>query len=134
MCECDSSLFVITFICSSFLFSAIYYQITRFIQGYVDNEINLNPDESCKRTCSDYSRTQSYGCHPDTLCGQTHIDPVSSRCNGTVYDCDFVDEDLTACAVIWLNMIRLKVNRLIDALYFSQHKNWTRADMSSSVM
>lgn len=79
--------------------SGTYYQITRFIQGYVDNEVNLNPDASCSRTCDDYTRTRNYDCQPGTLCGEQHIDRESTRCNGTVLNCDFIDDDLTACPV-----------------------------------
>jgi len=115
---------------------ATYFQITRFIQGYVDNEINLNPDQSCTQTCSDYSRTQSYGCHRDTLCGQTHIDPVTSRCNGTIYNCDFVGEDLAACASTqkpdtrryeFIRYVKGKTLGKYDAcLQTAQVESWTR--------
>lgn len=92
----------------SFLFSifhhqfvAIYHQITRFIQGYIDNEVNLNADKSCKQTCSDYKITKNFGCAEKTLCNEySHIDEASMRCKGTIYNCDFVDDDvISVCPV-----------------------------------
>lgn len=65
----------------------------------MDNEINLNADKSCTKTCSDYKNTKNYGCAEDTLCAESHIDEASLRCKGTVYDCDYVDDDLAVCPV-----------------------------------
>lgn len=71
------------------------------IQGYVDNEINLNADKSCRQTCSDFPITKNYGCSKDTLCEDyQHIDQSSIQCKGTIYNCDFVEDDLTICPVL----------------------------------
>lgn len=91
--------FIWNFILFSILSSATYYQITRFIQGYVDNEVNLNPDASCSQTCEDYTRTHNYDCQSGTLCGEPHIDRASTKCNGTILYCAFIDDDLIACPV-----------------------------------
>lgn len=77
--------------------AANYHQITRFIQGYVDNEVNLNADKKCSFSCTDFRQTNNFGCHPDTLCAAQHIDPTATRCNGTVYNCEKLDNDLTIC-------------------------------------
>lgn len=87
-----------------------YHQITRFIQGYVDNEINLNPDDSCKATCSDYKKTRNYKCGTDTLCSDAVADHGATKCNGTVYNCEFMDGDLTVCPVMY-SLIAFKVTR-----------------------
>lgn len=80
--------------------TAVYHQITRFIQGYVDNEVNLNPDSSCKKTCSDYTKTSSYGCSADSPCDpKNEVDPVVTRCNGTILNCEFINDELTLCPV-----------------------------------
>lgn len=90
----------IQFLSSICEFIAIYHQITRFIQGYVDNEVNLNADKSCKQTCSDYTSTKNFGCAEKTLCKEySHIDEASIRCKGSIYNCDFVDDDVTVCPV-----------------------------------
>lgn len=87
--------------------TGIYHQITRFIQGYVDNEINLNADKSCSKTCTDYKNTKNYGCAENTLCAESYIDEASTRCKGTIYNCDYVDDDLTVCPVAIFNFYTL---------------------------
>lgn len=82
-----------------------YHQITRFVQGYVDNEINLNPDESCKDTCSDYKQTRNYKCSTGTVCADDIAEKTSTKCNGTVLNCEFIEEDLTACPVIYWRIL-----------------------------
>lgn len=76
-----------------------YHQITRFVQGYIDNEINLNPDDSCKSTCSDYKETKNYQCGGGTLCADAIVEHSSTKCNGTILNCEFIDDDLTVCPV-----------------------------------
>lgn len=102
-------------------FTAIYHQITRFIQGYVDNEVNLNADHSCKQTCADYKNTKSYGCEEKTMCAEyAHIDQASTRCTGTIYNCDYVDDDLTVCPVIILYIKQFKVTYCYGILSHKQ--------------
>lgn len=76
-----------------------YDQVTNFLQGYVDNELNLNTDDSCTQNCVDYTKTKNYLCSPDTVCGETdtrhrHL----SVCKGNVHDCvDIGDIDTKIC-------------------------------------
>lgn len=72
------------------------------MQGYVDNEINLNSGQSCSSTCEDYVDTKNYGCQKDTLCAHNNFQ--SKACKGRVLNCSTINEDLTACAVVKLNM------------------------------
>ncbi|KAG4078104.1 hypothetical protein HA402_002155 [Bradysia odoriphaga] len=72
------------------------YQITNFLEGIVDNEVNLNPDNDCKKSCSDYTTTKSYGCHEGTPCDKEPQN-TKTRCNGTLYDCDFIESDMSVC-------------------------------------
>lgn len=81
-----------------------YHQITRFIQGYVDNEINLNPDESCKQTCWDYKKTRNHKCGGGTLCADSVAEHQATKCNGTIYNCEFIDDDLTICPVSFISV------------------------------
>lgn len=78
-------------------FAATYHQITRFIQGYVENEVNLNAEKSCRSSCSSFKATKNFDCHSETLCAETHINLQSTKCNGTVYNCEKIDDDLTIC-------------------------------------
>lgn len=75
------------------------YQITNFLDGFVDNEVNLNPDNDCKKSCSDYTTTRSYGCHEDTPCSKEPQN-AKTRCNGTIYNCDFIGSDMSLCFTV----------------------------------
>lgn len=76
---------------------ANYHQITRFIQGYVDNEVNLNAEKSCSHSCTDFRQTSNFGCQSKTVCAEQHIDALATRCNGTIYNCGKMENDLTIC-------------------------------------
>lgn len=67
-------------------------KLTRLVQGYVDNEVNLNVWDTCRFTCSDYTRTMNYGCHEDTLCNKQKS---VRQCKGDIYDCQHISNDAT---------------------------------------
>lgn len=71
--------------------------ITGFLQGFVDNEINLNKEQTCTNTCEDYRLTRQYGCHNDTLCGQKLKNQRINKCKGVIRDCEFVGSNLEIC-------------------------------------
>lgn len=77
-----------------------YEQVTRLLQGYIDNEVNLNPENNCKRTCSDYKLTKNYVCRNDTFCSLPEIGKDRAVCKGTVVDCDFLGSDMNICASV----------------------------------
>ncbi|XP_017096761.2 uncharacterized protein [Drosophila bipectinata] len=70
-----------------------YDRVTRLLQGFVENEINLHSDQSCWNTCDDYHDTRSNGCYQpeQELCGQ------QPSCNGRLYNCGLIDSDMTIC-------------------------------------
>lgn len=68
-----------------------YEQITNFLQGYVDNDVNLNNVDTCTKSCSDYKATTSYGCHQETLCAGDRSLEGSTRCFGSIRDCYELD-------------------------------------------
>lgn len=71
--------------------------VTNFLQGFVDNEINLNSENSCRSTCADYTSTQQYGCHNDTLCALPLKNTRINKCRGIVRDCEFIESNLEIC-------------------------------------
>lgn len=83
--------------CDDFKTADTYTQLTNFIQGYVDNEINLNPYGSCAPYCSDYKSTKNYDCNEKTLCAANYYDKNKTRCHGTIRDCDYFDSTFTYC-------------------------------------
>lgn len=77
--------------------STEFEMITGFLQGFVDNEINLNHEQTCKNTCDDYKITRQFGCHNDTLCAIPLKNHRINKCKGTLRNCEFVGSDLEIC-------------------------------------
>lgn len=75
-----------------------YTSITNFMQGYIDNEINLNDEHRCDGTCSDFKSTKNHECQHDTLCA--HKNFARTRCAGDMFDCNTIDSDGMACLVV----------------------------------
>lgn len=99
------------------------YQVTHFLEGFVENEVNLNADNDCKKSCSDYSVAKTYGCHEGTLCDKEPENP-KSRCNGTLINCDFIEADMTVCFTV----IRFKYDSRTELLINDLH---TQEDYSN---
>lgn len=76
-------------------------QITRFVQGYVDNEANLNEKNSCRKTCSDYTLTQNYNCFNGSYCSHVEGEEQNKhRCMGTVLNCTFIHSHVNVCPAV----------------------------------
>lgn len=45
-----------------------FEQVTEFLGGVIDNEVNLNPDGTCQNTCEDYKITKNHICYDGTYC------------------------------------------------------------------
>lgn len=68
-----------------------YTQITRLVQGYIQNEVDLNPKESCMENCGYYSVTKQHGCFGGQFCGKQR------GCAGEIFDCQYIDSDMWVC-------------------------------------
>ncbi|KAH8310737.1 hypothetical protein KR044_002815 [Drosophila immigrans] len=68
-----------------------YEEVTRLIQGYVENEVDLNNTESCSEACPDYPNTTTMGYLDQKLCSQ------QPKCLGPIHDCHSVGSNLTVC-------------------------------------
>lgn len=81
-----------------FLYSGYSDEVTRFLQGYVDNEVNLNELNDCKKSCSDYKNTQNYLCFNGSYCANDVLQEQNDlKCNGAVVNCEFIGADMTIC-------------------------------------
>lgn len=78
-------------------FSVSYTEITNFVQGYIENEVNFNREGSCLETCSDYRLTYQHGCANSTMCHINYLDKNKTRCEGLIRSCQFVESDITIC-------------------------------------
>lgn len=73
-------------------------QITNFLRGYVDNEINLNVHKSCDKSCPEYRTARQHGCYEGTFCDyQRKAGRKDTTCTGQIFDCTFVEADMTIC-------------------------------------
>lgn len=44
-----------------------------FLQGFIDNKINLNEDGTCKKSCAEHTKTKQFGCANGTMCSNTEF-------------------------------------------------------------
>lgn len=68
-----------------------YVRMTNLLQGFMENEVDMNPSKSCKNKCSSYSVTRNYGCFKDLFCAK------QSKCTGRLFDCQFYHADSWVC-------------------------------------
>ncbi|XP_050311529.1 uncharacterized protein LOC126747077 [Anthonomus grandis grandis] len=68
-----------------------YVEITNLLQGYVQNEVDLNPEGTCRENCAEYVYTKSHGCYANQFCRQQR------SCSGKIIDCKFFDSDMWIC-------------------------------------
>lgn len=66
-----------------------YLQVTRLLQGYIENEVDLNRDGGCWENCPYYQLTESYGCFKELYCAK------QPRCSGKLLYCTFFVSNLT---------------------------------------
>lgn len=64
-----------------------YASVTNFLQGFFDNELNLNKDDSCRKSCSDYTKTKNLACKIGTMCSNANLDREKTICSGEIRDC-----------------------------------------------
>ncbi|CAH2981049.1 unnamed protein product [Chilo suppressalis] len=68
-----------------------YAEVTRFLQGYVENEVDMNSDGTCRDNCAYYSVAERYGCFKDMYCSKQRV------CNGRILNCQYIDSDMWIC-------------------------------------
>lgn len=68
-----------------------YEEITNLLQGYVQNEVDLNPEGTCRENCAEYTYTKNHGCYENLYCRQQR------NCNGKIVNCQFFDSDMWIC-------------------------------------
>lgn len=68
-----------------------YAQITRLLQGYLENEVDMNKDRTCWENCQSYQFAENFGCTKRSYCMQ------QQRCSGKILNCHSLSEDLRIC-------------------------------------
>ncbi|XP_060650928.1 uncharacterized protein LOC132787692 [Drosophila nasuta] len=93
-----------------------YDEVTRLLQGFIENEIDLSNDESCGETCPDYRNTTTIGCFDQKFCSQ------QPKCEGRIHDCQFVDSDLSVCQSPTSSYRRYEYIQNSDGQKFGEHE------------
>lgn len=78
-----------------------YEEVTRLLQGYIENEVDLNADGTCMENCASYQYTESHGCFK----GEKKYCSRQEKCNGKLLHCRYVDSDMWVCPAVsieWL--------------------------------
>ncbi|BES96713.1 Hypothetical protein NTJ_09526 [Nesidiocoris tenuis] len=68
-----------------------FVKITKFLQGYIVNEVDLNGDNTCRENCAFYTYGKQQGCFKDQFCAR------QPPCRGSIVGCKFVDSDMHVC-------------------------------------
>merc|ERR550519_616910 len=68
-----------------------YLEITKLLQGYIENEVDMNDRMTCKSKCSAYTFAESKSCYKDLFCAK------QPKCNGRIFDCQFFHADAWVC-------------------------------------
>lgn len=79
----------------------VSHEITNFLTGYIDAEVNLNAEGSCALTCGDYQNTKHFTCNSDTLCAGLRPEKRSLiGCKGRVRGCHALDDSISVCPAV----------------------------------
>lgn len=74
-----------------------YEQVTKFLQGYIDNELNFNQEDTCAKNCEDFTKTEHVRCANETLCANNRRQDVAV-CSGRVRECkELKDDNVQIC-------------------------------------
>lgn len=68
-----------------------FLQITRLLQGHIENEIDLNRERTCRDTCSAYQLADDFGCSERSICRK------QTKCHGKLYSCWMLQDDMWIC-------------------------------------
>lgn len=87
-----SSRSVVTCDPETFIEGENYLQITRLLQGHIENEADLNRERSCLNTCPNFQYVQStFGCTEDSICNR------QPKCQGKLVSCRSFNDDMWIC-------------------------------------
>ncbi|XP_069676227.1 uncharacterized protein [Periplaneta americana] len=69
-----------------------YIEVTRLLQGHIQNEGDMNSENTCKQNCAYYSYARSHGCYDNLFC------PYQQQsCNGELKNCEFITSHIWVC-------------------------------------
>ncbi|XP_054288862.1 uncharacterized protein LOC129004333 isoform X1 [Macrosteles quadrilineatus] len=68
-----------------------YIQLTRLLQGYIQNEVDMNPKQTCSENCGYYQMTKQHSCYENQFCAKQRA------CQGDIVECQYIDSDMWVC-------------------------------------
>ncbi|CAB4061899.1 unnamed protein product [Lepeophtheirus salmonis] len=68
-----------------------FLKMTRLLQGFLINEVDMNEKKTCKKECKDYKVANVKGCFNQQFCSK------QSACDGRLFDCTFYEADSWVC-------------------------------------
>jgi Domain of unknown function (DUF4803) len=98
-----------------------YVMFTGLMQGYVNNEVDLNSYRSCWQDCGYYNFTDNFGCFENsTLC------TPEIKCSDKILNCRFVDSKMHVCPAPKTSHRRFEYIEYENGITFGKHENCTR--------
>ncbi|XP_013143942.1 PREDICTED: uncharacterized protein LOC106107598 isoform X3 [Papilio polytes] len=68
-----------------------YAEVTRLLQGYIENEVDMNTEGTCRDNCAYYTLAERHDCFKDQFCAK------QETCNGRIINCQYIDSDMSVC-------------------------------------
>ncbi|XP_028172666.1 uncharacterized protein LOC114361723 isoform X2 [Ostrinia furnacalis] len=68
-----------------------YAEVTRLLQGYIENEVDMNSEGTCRDNCAAYTVAENHGCFKDQFCSK------QPPCKGRILNCKYIDSDMWVC-------------------------------------
>ncbi|XP_062125898.1 uncharacterized protein LOC133838719 [Drosophila sulfurigaster albostrigata] len=102
------------------ILNVTYDEVTRLLQGYVENEVDLSKEGSCSKTCPYYQNTTSTACFHQEFCSQ------QPQCRGRIYNCQVIESDLTVCQSPWKSSRRYEYIQYGTGQRFGKQKSCSR--------
>lgn len=88
-------------------------EITKFLQGFIDGEANLNPEGSCALTCGDYQNTKNYGCYAGSFCSELKSEKREIyACKGRLRGCQNIDDSINVCLSV-SKLLEINLKRFV---------------------
>lgn len=72
--------------------------MTRLLQGYIENEVDMNADGTCRDNCAAYTVAENHGCFKDQFCAK------QNACKGRILNCKYIDSDMWVCPSVSTNL------------------------------
>ncbi|XP_070072687.1 uncharacterized protein [Drosophila takahashii] len=91
-----------------------YEMVTRFLQGFVANEVNLSTKGTCFNECADYKSTKFEGR------SEIFSYARNTGCVGNVHDCRFVESDMKVCESDYTSDRRFEYIQFESGLVYGQ--------------